>query len=209
MKPSPGHANPDKPPSATLGGKETNMARTPTTLIPLGYKAPDFSLLDVVSAQHRSLAELKGEKATVVMFACNHCPFVKHVWGAVLSLARDYLPRAVGFVVINSNDFEAYPEDAPDKMKALALEKHFPFPYLLDATQEVAKAYVAACTPDFSVFDAELRCVYRGQLDGARPGNDIPPSGEDLRQVLDLLLKGEVVPREQKPSIGCNIKWKF
>jgi thiol-disulfide isomerase/thioredoxin len=184
------------------------MARTPTTPVPLGYKAPGFSLMDVVSEKHFSLAELKGSKATVVMFACNHCPFVKHVWDAVLSLAKDYLPQGVGFVVINSNDFEAYPEDAPDKMKALALEKNFAFPYLIDITQEVAKAYVAACTPDFSVFDMELRCVYRGQLDDARPGNNVLPTGETLRQVLGLLLAGKPVFAEQKPSIGCNIKWK-
>ena len=184
------------------------MARTPTTPVPLGYRAPDFSLLDVVSQKHFSLAELRGPKATVVAFVCNHCPYVKHVWGALLSLARDCLPREVGFVVINSNDFEAYPEDAPDKMKALALEQRFPFPYLLDFTQEVAKAYVAACTPDFSVFDAQLRCVYRGQLDDSRPGNGIPPSGKDLRRVLGLLLEGKPVFAEQKPSLGCNIKWR-
>jgi len=184
------------------------MARTPTTPVPLGYLAPEFSLVDVVSEKHFSLAELKGAQATVVLFACNHCPYVKHIWEAVLLLAEDYLPKGVGFVVINSNDFEAYPEDAPDKMKALALEKKFPFPYLLDATQEVAKAYVAACTPDFSVFDAQLRCVYRGQLDDARPGNGIPPSGEDLRHVLNVLLEGQPVPLEQKPSLGCNIKWR-
>jgi len=184
------------------------MAKTPTTPVPLGYKAPDFSLMDVVSGKHFSLAELKGPKATVVMFACNHCPFVKLVWEAVVLLVNDYLPRGVGFVVINSNDFEAYPEDAPEKMKALALEKRFAFPYLVDFTQEVAKAYVAACTPDFSVFDSELRCVYRGQLDDARPGNGIIPSGKDLRQVLELLLAGKPVFTEQKPSVGCNIKWK-
>ena len=184
------------------------MARTPTTPVPLGYQAPDFSLLDVVSKKHFSLAQLRGTKATVVLFACNHCPFVQHVWEAVLSLAREFLSEEVGFVVINSNDFEAYPEDAPDKMRALALEKHFPFPYLLDVTQEVAKAYAAACTPDFSVFDSQLCCVYRGQLDDARPGNGIPPSGKDLRRVLQLLLAGEPVFTEQKPSLGCNIKWK-
>ncbi|MCL2011286.1 MAG: thioredoxin family protein [Cystobacterineae bacterium] len=183
------------------------MARTSTISIPLGYEAPDFSLWDVVSEKHLSLAELRGPKATVVVFACNHCPFVKHVWDALLSLARDYLPKGVGFVVINSNNFKAYPEDAPDKMKALALEKNFPFPYLVDTTQKVAKAYVAACTPDFSVFNFKLHCIYRGRLDGARPENDIPPSGEDLRQVLDLLLAGKPVPTEQKPSVGCNIKW--
>jgi len=184
------------------------MARTLTTPVPLGYQAPDFSLLDAVSEKHFSLAKLKGSKATVVLFACNHCPYVQHVWDAVLSLARDYIPKGVGFVVINSNDFEAYPADAPDKMKALALEKNFPFPYLVDLTQEVAKAYVAACTPDFSVFDAKLCCIYRGQLDDARPGNGIPPSGKDLRQVLELLLAGQAVPTEQKPSLGCNIKWR-
>lgn len=184
------------------------MARTPTTQIPLGFKAPEFNLPDTVSGKNYTYQNLKGEKATVVMFICNHCPFVVHVREELIRLGRDYMDKGIGFVVISSNDAENYPDDAPDKMKELAEECDFPFPYLYDESQDVAKAYDAACTPDFSVFDADDVCVYRGQLDDSRPGNDQPVNGKDMRKVLDYLIAGKTLDFEQKPSLGCNIKWK-
>lgn len=184
------------------------MARTPTYQIPLGFIAPDFHLPDMVSDKQVGLHELKGDKATVVMFICNHCPFVVHVQDELVRMANDYLSMGVRFIAISSNDVEAYPQDGPEKMRELAAQLQFPFPYLFDSTQEVAKAYFAACTPDISVFDHELKCVYRGQLDASRPGNDIPVTGADLRNVLECLLHNEPVPTEQLPSIGCNIKWR-
>ena len=184
------------------------MARTPTVNLKLGYKAPDFSLPDVVSGSSETFHDIKGEKATVVMFICNHCPFVIHVMDELIRVANDYKSQGIGFVAISSNDVSTHPDDSPEKMKALAAEKEFPFPYLYDETQEVAKAYTAACTPDFSVFDADENCVYRGQLDDSRPGNDEPINGKDLRKVLDTLIDGKSVPADQKPSLGCNIKWK-
>ncbi|MCF8258445.1 MAG: thioredoxin family protein [Flavobacteriales bacterium] len=184
------------------------MARTPTYQIPLGFNAPDFSLPDGVSGRNVSLAQLKGERVTVVMFICNHCPFVVHVQDELVRIANDYLTKGVRFIAISSNDVENYPQDGPEAMKAYAERLKFPFPYLFDESQEVAKAYFAACTPDISVFDAAMECVYRGQLDGARPGNDIPLSGKDLRTVLDCIINDSPVPERQIPSIGCNIKWK-
>jgi len=184
------------------------MARTPTFQISLGFTAPDFSLPDVVSGKQVSLTELKGEKATVIMFICNHCPFVIHVEDELVNLANDYLNKGIRFMAISSNDVENYPQDGPELMNDYAERLKFPFPYLFDETQAVAKAYFAACTPDISVFDADLKCVYRGQLDGSRPGNDIPVTGSDLRAVLDHIVVGRAVPQEQIPSIGCNIKWK-
>ncbi|MES2766790.1 MAG: thioredoxin family protein [Bacteroidota bacterium] len=184
------------------------MARTPSNMLPLGTIAPDFSLPDVVSGKNISLQEITSDKATVVMFICNHCPYVIHVLDGILQLANDYISKGISFIAISSNDVENYPQDSPEKMKELAQEKKFPFPYLYDESQEVARAYDAACTPDFYVFDASLKLVYRGQMDGARPSNDIPPNGEDLRKALDAVLKGEEVFSEQRPSLGCNIKWK-
>lgn len=184
------------------------MARTPSNMIALGTKAPDFALPDTVSGTTKTLDELKGEKATVVMFICNHCPFVKHVNQGIVSLAKDYNDKGIGFIAISSNDVENYPDDSPDKMKENAESEGFLFPYLYDETQEVAKAYDAACTPDFYVFDHGLSLVYRGQLDDSRPGNGIPVTGKDIRQALDAILVGDRVPDAQKPSIGCNIKWK-
>ena len=185
------------------------MARTYTTNRELYFKAPGFTLRDTVSDRDFGFEELKGEKATVVMFICNHCPFVIHVREALVELANDYASKGVGFIAISSNDVENYPQDGPEQMKALALEQHFPFPYLYDPTQEVAKSYDAACTPDFSVFNADDLCVYRGELDPSRPGNGITPSGSSIRKVLDLLIDGKEVPKDgQVPSIGCNIKWK-
>lgn len=184
------------------------MARTPTTQIPLGYKAPSFLLPDTVSGKDFSFDDLKGEKGTVVMFICNHCPFVVHVREELIRLGKDYMKKGIGFVVISANDVANYPDDAPDRMKALANELNFPFPYLYDESQEVAKAYDAACTPDFSVFNANDICVYRGQLDDSRPGNQDPVDGKDLRRVFDYLLEGKQLDFDQRPSLGCNIKWK-
>jgi len=184
------------------------MARTPSNMIPLGTKAPDFSLLDAVSGETKSLSQLRSDRATVIMFICNHCPFVKHVLDGILQLAHDYIPKGVSFIAINANDYEAYPDDSPENMKKLAQEKAFPFVYLVDETQEVARAYEAACTPDFYVFDGDLSLVYRGQLDDARPGNEVPVTGNDIRAALDAVLAGQPVSDVQKPSIGCNIKWK-
>jgi len=184
------------------------MAATPTIQIPLGFKAPDFRLPDLVSGTEKSLNDLKSDKATVVVFICNHCPYVIHIIDELVKVGKEYIPKGVSFVMINSNDVENYPADSPEKMVEFAKERDFPFPYLYDETQKVAKAYDAACTPDFNVFDGEMKCVYRGQFDDSRPKNDEPVSGADLRKTLDLMLAGKKVPVDQRPSIGCNIKWK-
>ncbi|MBN2910081.1 thioredoxin family protein [Polycladomyces sp. WAk] len=184
------------------------MALTESNMFPLGAKAPSFTLPDVVSGKNVSLDELKSEIATVIMFICNHCPYVKHVQDQLVKLANDYIPKGISFIAINANDAEKYPEDSPEKMKEVAQKLGYPFPYLFDETQEVAKAYQAACTPDFYIFDRDLKCVYRGQLDDSRPGNDIPVTGESIRSALDSLLRNEPITVKQKPSIGCNIKWK-
>lgn len=184
------------------------MAKTPTIQLKLGYHAPSFQLTDVVSGDKMGFNELKGQKGTVVMFICNHCPFVVHVMDELIRMGTDFRGRGIGFVAISSNDVSTHPDDSPEKMRELAVGREFPFAYLYDPTQEVAKAYFAACTPDFSVFDAEDLCVYRGQLDDARPGNDRPVNGKDLRNVLERLIVDEPIPTPQKPSLGCNIKWK-
>ena len=176
--------------------------------MPLGTKAPDFKLPSPVSGEVLGLDELKSDKATVVMFICNHCPYVKHVQRELVDLANDYIPKGVSFVAINSNDVEKYSDDSPANMKIVAEKFGYPFPYLYDETQEIARAYGAACTPDFFVFDAGLGCVYRGQLDDSRPGNGKPVNGADLRKALDSVLSGKPVAEEQVPSVGCNIKWK-
>lgn len=184
------------------------MAQTPSTMVSLGTKAPNFSLPDTVSGKNLSLENLKSEKATVIMFICNHCPFVKHVNKELVRLANDYIPKGISFIGISSNDVANYPEDSPEKMKQVAKELGYPFPYLYDESQEVARAYDAACTPDFFIYDKELKLVYRGQLDDSRPSNGIPVTGKDIRAALDCLLGGKLISSEQKPSIGCNIKWK-
>lgn len=184
------------------------MAATETIRIPLGYQAPGFCLQDTVSGKLVSLQELRGERATVVMFICNHCPYVKHVNKQLVTLANDYIPKGVSFIAISSNDVVNYPQDSPELMKATALEEGYPFPYLYDESQEVAKAYHAACTPDFSIYDKELKCVYRGQLDDSRPKNDSISDGKDIRAALDAVLIGMPVSDKQFPSMGCNIKWK-
>ena len=184
------------------------MARTPSTMVTLGTKAPDFLLPDTVSEKQLSLNEIKGETATMIMFICNHCPFVKHVNEELVRLGNDYKNKGIGFVAINSNDVINHPNDSPELMTQVAKELKYPFPYLYDESQETAKAYDAACTPDFFIYDKDLRLVYRGQLDDSRPGNEIPVTGKDIRQALDRLINNEPVPQVQRPSIGCNIKWK-
>ena len=178
-------------------------------MLALGTKAPGFNLPDTVSGRQISLDTYKSDKATVVMFLCNHCPYVKHVNNELVRLANDYLPKGVKFIAISSNDVKKYPEDSPDKMKATAKTLGYPFPYLFDETQEVARTYDAACTPDFYIFDRNLELVYRGQLDNSRPGNDIPVTGSDVRAALDAILAGSSPDPLQKPSLGCSIKWKM
>jgi len=185
------------------------MALTPSKMIPLGTKAPDFELPDTVSGKRLSLSELKSDKATVIMFICNHCPYVKHVQSGLVKLANDYIPKGVSFIAINSNDVKNYPDDSPESMKKVAKKLGYPFPYLFDDSQHVAKEYDAACTPDFYIFDKNLRLVYRGQMDDSRPGNGKPVTGKDIRKALDSVLSGNEVLEEQIPSIGCNIKWKI
>ena len=176
-------------------------------MLPLGTTAPHFELRDTVSGTLESLDDIKGEKGTVIMFICNHCPFVKHVNTQLTQLGKTYQPKGIGFAAISSNDVEKYPQDAPHLMKENARIEGYTFPYLYDATQEVARAYDAACTPDFFLFDADLSLVYRGRLDDSRPGNGLPVTGTDLRQAMDRLLAGEPQAMKQKPSMGCNIKW--
>jgi len=184
------------------------MAMTPSNMLLLGTKAPGFSLPDTISDTVLNLNELKGDAGTVIMFICNHCPFVIHVNSELVDIANAYVEKGVGFIAISSNDAVNYPQDSPEKMKIHAKNENYPFPYLFDETQEVAKAYDAACTPDFYVFDDKLALVYRGQLDNSRPGNGQPLTGKDLRQALDCLILGKKNTETQKPSIGCNIKWK-
>lgn len=184
------------------------MVLTPSTMMPLGTIAPDFELMDVVSGSRTTLSELKADKATVIVFMCNHCPFVKHIQTQLVAVAKTYIAKGVSFITINSNDADAFPEDSPERMKETAIASDYPFPYLFDEAQDVAKAYQAACTPDFYIFDKNLECVYRGQFDDSRPNNDIIPSGQDIKNALDKLLSGHPIPKDQKPSIGCNIKWK-
>jgi len=183
------------------------MVAVNSTMLPLGTKAPHFRLPDTMGKQV-SLTEFKNVPALGVVFMCNHCPYVKHIRDGLAQVARDYLPRGVRMVGINSNDVEHYPADSPARMAEEAKAAGYLFPYLFDQTQEVAKAYHAACTPDIFLFDREQRLVYRGQLDDSRPGNNIPVTGGDLRAAIEAVLAGKPVPPEQKPSIGCNIKWK-
>lgn len=184
------------------------MARTPSSMIPLGTEAPYFRLPDTVTGKTRDISELKGKRGTVLMFLCNHCPFVKHVNSQLVKLAMEYQAEEIEFIAISSNDVIRYPEDSPQLMKSTATKEGYPFPYLYDEAQDVARAYDAACTPDFFLFDTNLRLVYRGQLDDSRPGNGIPVTGKDLRNALGALMKGDPINPEQKPSIGCNIKWR-
>jgi thiol-disulfide isomerase/thioredoxin len=184
------------------------MAKTPSTMIPLGTKAPDFKLLDTLSGKELSLQELKSPIATVIMFICNHCPYVKHIQLKLIEVAKTYQAKGISFIAISANDATNYPDDSPEKMHLEAQHNNYPFPYLYDETQAIAKAYQAACTPDLYVFDKNLACVYRGRFDESTPGNEIPVTGNDLSQVLSQLLAQKPILSEQCPSIGCNIKWK-
>ena len=184
------------------------MALTPSNMLPLGTRAPEFVLPDTVSGSDVQLQSAEGKKATVVMFLCNHCPYVIHVNDEIVRLSNEYIPKGVRFLAISSNDVENYPQDAPDKMAIQARKLKYNFPYLFDDDQTVAKAYDAACTPDFYVFDDKLMLVYRGRLDESRPGSGVELSGIDLRTALDAVLSKSEVSGEQFPSMGCNIKWK-
>lgn len=183
------------------------MALTPSSMFPLGTKAPAFSLPEVTGGRTVSLEDFRGKKALLVMFICRHCPYVVHVRDELARLGRDYSGRGAGIVAISSNDAGKYPDDAPDKLAEMARDADFTFPLCHDETQEIARAYTAACTPDFFLFDADQALVYRGQLDDSRPGTG-DPSGADMRAALDAVLASEPVNPDQKPSIGCNIKWK-
>ncbi len=184
------------------------MANTPSNMLALGTIAPGFTLQDTISDKNLNLQNLKGKKGTVVFFICNHCPFVIHINHELVKIANDFKNKGISFLAISSNDVENYPQDAPHLMKKVAKNLHYPFPYLYDETQKVARAYAAACTPDIYVFDKELRLVYRGQIDDSRPNNGILVTGNDLRISLQNLLEGSEISKDQKPSIGCNIKWK-
>ncbi len=183
------------------------MVKTVSTMLELGTEAPDFELIDVVSGNRVTRGDFGGRKGLLAMFICAHCPYVKHMESALAALGTDYLGLGLGLVAFSSNDVGHYPEDAPDKLREQATNCGFNFPYLYDEHQHVAKAYTAACTPDFFLFDADFSLVYRGQLDDSRPDTDIPVTGEDLRKAIDQVLAGEELIDMQKPSLGCNIKW--
>jgi thiol-disulfide isomerase/thioredoxin len=183
------------------------MVATPSTMLQLGTRLPDFILPDAVSGRTMNQDELAGDRATLVMFICNHCPYVQHIIGELDRLAEEYLARGVSVVAISSNDIVAYPEDRPELMKALAADHGWKFPYLFDAAQQVAMLFQAACTPDFFLFDRQRALVYRGQFDDSRPKSNTPVTGRDLRAALDAVLDGKPVPENQRPSLGCNIKW--
>ena len=184
------------------------MSLTPSTMMPLGTQAIDFNLQDVVSGNQISLKNFENKKALLVMFICRHCPYVLHTQSEIAKIGKDYMNKPLGIVAISANDISAYPEDSPEGMREQAKELGFAFPYCYDETQETAKAYTAACTPDFFLFDKDRKLVYRGQLDGSRPGNNVPLTGKDLRAAIDAVLEDKVVNLEQRPSTGCSIKWK-
>lgn len=184
------------------------MSLTPSNMLPLGTKAPDFLLPAANFNTNFNFEDCKGKKGTLVIFICNHCPFVIHVIDEIVMIANDYRVQGIGVVAISSNDIVNYPQDSPEKMADFALKNKIDFPYLYDASQEVAKIYDAACTPDFYLFDNRDNLIYRGQLDDSRPGNGIPVSGSDLRNAIDSLLYNRTLNDVQKPSMGCNIKWK-
>ena len=184
------------------------MVKTASTMLPLGEGAPGFSLPDVTSGELVTLGDFDNKKGLCVMFICRHCPFVIHVQEELARLGRDFADRDVAFVAISSNDAGGYPEDGPERLAQMAGELGFTFPYLYDETQETAKAYTAACTPDFFLFDETRTLVYRGQLDSSRPGNGLPVDGRDLRAAIENLIEGDDIDGNQKPSIGCNIKWR-
>ena len=183
------------------------MAKTPSNMVPIGFTAPSFKLKDSVSNKLLSSDELFGKRCTVVMFICNHCPFVIHVNSEIVNIAKEFQSENIKFIAISSNDVKNYPQDSPENMKKVAKSENYCFPYLYDEDQSVAKKYDAACTPDFYIFDEVKKLVYRGQLDDSRPGNGIPVTGSDVRKALESIMNGEAVNPNQKPSIGCNIKW--
>ena len=183
------------------------MALTQPPVCDFGKKAEDFKLKSI-NNKVITLNDIKGEKATLIMFICNHCPFVKHVADELAALGHEYMPKGIGMVAINSNDVAAHPADSPEQMVHESEQRGYPFPYLFDETQEVAKIYGAACTPDFYLFDGSRKLVYRGQLDESRPNSGVPVTGEDLRKAIDALLESHPLPQPQRPSIGCNIKWR-
>jgi peroxiredoxin len=184
------------------------MSLTPSTMLALGTKAPDFSLPDVHTAKRWSLADFDSYKALLVMFICQHCPYVQHIKEELSKLWQDYECKSLSIVAISSNDADHYPDDKPAALRQFALAENFGFPFLYDESQEVAKAYTAACTPDFFLFDRSRKLFYRGQLDESRPGNGKPVTGRDLRAAIQAVLDDRPAPKDQKPSIGCNIKWK-
>lgn len=184
------------------------MSVTPSNMLPISTKAPDFHLLDTITGKKKMLSELKSDVATVIMFICNHCPYVKLIQDKLVETAQLYHGKGVHFIAICANDAEAYPEDSPAEMKKQGIQHHYSFPYLYDETQQTAKDYQAACTPDFYIFDKDLLCVYRGRYDSATPGNGQPVTGKDLTAALDAILAGRPVASEQLPSYGCNIKWR-
>ncbi|BAP18548.1 thioredoxin family protein [cyanobacterium endosymbiont of Epithemia turgida] len=184
------------------------MARTPSTMLPLGTKAPNFQLPEVVSGKLISLDTFANKQALLVMVICQHCPFVKHVQNELVKLGEDYVKQGLGIVAISANDVSNYPDDSPENLKAMAQQLGFNFPICYDESQETTKAYTAACTPDFFLFDSDFKLTYRGQLDDSRPGNDIPVTGKDLRAAIEATLEETPVNNDQKPSLGCSIKWK-
>jgi len=183
------------------------MARTPSNMVPIGFRAPKFELYDTNSKKKLKSDNIFGEKCTLLMFICNHCPFVLHVNKEIVKLANQYQNKGISFIAISSNDILKYPEDSPEKMSEVVIKEKYIFPYLYDQTQQVAKEYDAACTPDFYIFDKDKKLVYRGQLDDSRPGNNIPVTGNDIRKAFDSILSSKKIVSNQKPSIGCNIKW--
>lgn len=183
------------------------MALVESNMMELGTKAPNFNLLDTISGEKKSLQQLKSDVATVVIFICNHCPYVHYINSKLVEVANKYQNKGVQFIAISSNDVEKYPQDAPEKMTEVAKTENYPFPYLYDETQEVAKAYKAECTPDIFVFNANLKCAYRGRFDQTRPKIGVP-TGEELTNALDAIITGQKVPEDQRPSMGCSIKWK-
>ena len=182
------------------------MSRTPSNMVNLGTKAPNFKLINTINNEVIASDILFNKNGTIIMFICNHCPFVVHVLDEIISISKEYFQN-ISFIAISSNDIVNYPEDSPKLMKKLAIDKQFTFPYLYDENQEVAKKYDAACTPDFFLYDKNKKLVYRGQLDDSRPGNNIPVTGKDLRNAIVSLIEGKEIDKNQKPSIGCNIKW--
>jgi len=184
------------------------MALTESTMLELGTTAPDFALTDVVTGNIVRRDDFRGKKALLVLFICAHCPYVKHIEAGLAALGKDYASQSIGIAAISSNDITTHPDDSPANLKRQAQRLGFVFPYLYDETQAVAHAYKAACTPDIFLFDDSFRLVYRGQFDSSRPGNGVPVTGKDLRAAIDLVLAGKPVPTNQRPSVGCNIKWK-